>query len=176
MPISDRRRNHLSAILNSDAIRPSGEAFSATAIQSFMDSIAVERIRLHRTDWQGHGVLDLLWHFDDLKPAGQQRLSQFILDQWHCRHASTEAPASSRRQYPDGSEAVPSLAESMNQSACEEKRASNTNDARPSPKGTPSSTDCFAALDSDGSAAAAPRRDWFDRFTDWVAAVLALLD
>jgi hypothetical protein len=175
MPISQRHINHLSTILkNCYADRSAKDQFEANA-RRFIEKIGNHRIRLSLMDWRGHGVRGLLWNFDDLKPDAQKMLSRHIIGQWRHQEDTTITGVSQPFLSEDKAAAKPEITENMDLSLPQKKTTPAPHDAKAhhgktqSPANPPPSSNSFL------TAIPAPRRDWFDRFTDWVAAVLSLL-
>ena len=161
MPPSDQHLHHLSQIL-SDRIpnQPSHEPNSAE-LSKFFQAIASEHIRIDRLDWRGHPLRTLLWQWPSLRPAGRAALSAFIVDRWGVY--TTDAPI-----FPAEKDTlqnrVTQLATAKNPTR--DRQCHGVNNTKLSDRAIRQNP--FLAV------ATAPRRDWFDRFTDWVAAVVSL--
>jgi hypothetical protein len=161
MPAPHRHLDHLSEILSNSGTLPRGKALSEQTLDDFFKAIARHRIRIGKTDWKGHQVPALLWHFPDLKLGVQAALSRHVVDQWgiqadcmtvHHTHTSTGEET--------GSRSLPTVVRkrTTEQAAVEEKKRNPM---------TPEQHPFSPGISS-------PGRDWFDRLTDWVAAVVTL--
>ena len=179
---------HLSQLLHDHVQVASAKPLSQAIIDDFFQSIASARIHFSPIDWQGHRVMTMLWHLPNLQPAKKDLLATYVTDQWdqytwdqhpseqnlskqnlskqntwdqHTAEApapdsSTDAEASEHCPIPPAVPIDPFAGEPKNKTADDAMKAS-----------TNPQNHFLSTL-------SAPRRDWFDRFTDWVAAVVSL--
>lgn len=161
MPPIDKHLHHLSQILSDRVPNQSSQELTQAILNKFFQSVASERIRIDRLDWRGHALRTLLWHWPSLRPAGQAALSAHIVDRWVVY--STDAsvlPIEKGTFYEKDS--LPVAVE-------------NPFRDRPLPEtGNPMISPTATRQNHFFAAATTPHRDWFDRFTDWVAAVVSL--
>jgi hypothetical protein len=155
MPPIDRHLQHLSQILVERVPNQAAQQPNQARLNDFFTSVAFKHVRIDTQDWRGRPVRTLLWHLPNLKPAGRTAICAFIVDRWNaysdCPPASpTEADTTDESQERKNPVAVTGI-ETGNP-------AMNAKATRQEPLFT---------------SATAPRRDWFDRFTDWVAAVVS---
>ncbi len=147
MPATHRHLDHLSTILTENSHLVQDPTLSEPTLQAFFDAMALDRIRISRMDWQGHAVHSMMWHLPDLKPAAKASLTRFIVDKWGAHADGKTAPQPAYQT----ELSVPTVQHAV--------------DAQPEP----------AVVEKNSpSALPAPRRDWFDRTTDWVAALVSL--
>ena len=160
MPTPHRHLDHLLEILSNSGTLPQGKTLSEQTLYDFFESLASHRIRIGRTDWKGHRVPAMLWHFPDLKLDVQVALSRHVVDRWGIQADGMTAPHDHTRTGEEtGTRSLPAVGreQTIEQAEVEEKR----NHVRP--EQYPFSPE-----------RSRPRRDWFDRLTDWVAAVVTL--
>jgi hypothetical protein len=161
MPAPHRHLDHLLEILSNSGTLPQGKALSEQTLSDFFKSIAFHRIRIGRTDWKGHRVPALLWRFPDLKPDIQVALSRHVVDRWGIQADCMTAPhAHTSTGEEISSRSLPTVVRKRNtEQAVVEENKSNPM----TPEQHPFSPEISR-----------PGRDWFDRLTDWVAAVVTL--
>lgn len=161
MLATDRYLNHLLEMLDQGGNPAGPSARSENDLQAFFDMIAGDRIRIEPTDWQGYPVSGLLWNLPDLKIAGKSALAG------HIRHRWQEFSASVAPQNPAPQTAVknPRQSQQTGSPAVEESSVKEAVEIQP-----PAPLSPLPVLTS----TATIRRDWFDRLTDWVAALVTL--
>jgi len=156
MRATHQHLNHLSTILNESGDLLQHSPLSEHNLLTFFDAIALDRIRISRTDWQGHSVNTLIGHLPNLKPTVKASLSRFIVDKWKAQAAGNMAPPTLN----ETDLTVPTvnhLVEKPLTTALVEKSS-----------GIVPKQPCVSP------ATPVPRRDGFDRITDWVAALVSL--
>ncbi len=176
MTLSERHHTQLIAVLTNGTTEAAAADVNPTATRSFLESLGAERVRVRRTDWQGHGVLNLLWHFDNLKPGVRRTLTRYLLDRWHRRDAHEAADASALQRGTDGGMDEPSSPAPLAHAVCEPQSRSSANTIETDHGEASLPLDRVSPRQVDAHYAVVYRRDWFDRFTDWVAAILSLLE
>ena len=157
MPSSPDYLCHVAKLLaesceSSHAPRPKDQE-----IKPFFKTIESERIRLDRLDWQGHSIKALLYHLPNLKPSPRQTLSQYLTSRWAAYMSGDETP--------EPQSAVDRIDNLPDSSMIDASSVDN---------GAPVNALANAPTHAVFSGLATPTRDWFDRFTDWVAAVVSL--
>ena len=156
MPASAKHLDHLSTILNESGNLKQHYPISEKNLRVFFDAIALDRVRISRTDWQGHPVHTMIGHLPNLKPAGKASLSKFIVDKWNARAAGETIPLS-----PKGT------AVSVPPRKCTAEKELTTATVEKNNSATPQLPPGFPSIP-------VPHRDGFDRITDWVAALVSL--
>jgi len=160
MPASQRHLAHLSDSLDESDDPVQRPPVSELTLEERFNTIALKRIRSRRSDWQGLRVDAMLWHLPDLKPAVRAALSQYVAGSWHAfMQTSTDTPGPDSRQT-NPTHRLPIAERSM--------------DAWMPEPAVPVQTATATEPEGIFTINPAPRRDWFDRFTDWVAALLTL--
>ena len=154
---------HLSQLLHDHVQVPSSRPLTQAAIDSFFQYIATDRIHLTRLDWQGHLVTTMLWHMPNLRPQKLTALVAYITHQWDTYTADGPASSANAAVF-DDSPAPPSV--TIDPVADESPVQTNNDAVRESINPQKHFLTTLSA----------PRRDWFDRFTDWVAAVISLFE
>lgn len=156
MSTSHRHLDHLSTILNENGNLLQRHPLPELNLQEFLDAIALDRIHLSRTDWQGHPVNTLIGHLPNLKPAVKTSLSRFIVDKWKAQDSGNTALPTMNET--DVSAPTINLAEDKRFTTTLVEKSSRIVPQQP----------CISL------AMPVSRSDWFDRFTDWVAALVSL--
>ena len=160
MTAAERYLLHLKRIIDACAEPAQIPDPSAETLRHFLDGIAGERIRISKTDWQGHGLPALVWNMPSLKPSIKTIVIRHVVDRWNGYQAGATAdlpePEAVDRNdtetFPNDHD--PGVFETGSSS---EHASSQQTEPLPTLTGT-----------------AVSRRDWFDRFTDWVAAIVSL--
>ena len=159
MPAS-RRHLDLSQLLSSGSKHARPHPLPEQQLSDLFDSIALNRVRINKTAWQGHRVDALLWHLPDLKPAGKEALGEYVVNCWHAlRQDETGHPQPNTAQ-DKTSNRLPTVDQIMKEQETKTDAGGKT----------------FAAPWPDRTLMNQParHRDWFDGLTDWVAAVVSL--
>lgn len=161
MTAADRHMAHLSKILSQDVTLEQDEPISEKVLRECFNTIAEDRVRIRRTDWRGLRVDAMLWHLPDLQPAGRAALSVHVVNRWRA-HRNKNMTADHPK--PNQGEEKNDLPLPTVKRIITEAKSQTT----PREKTTaPSQNPGLAPI-------SAQRRDWFDRLTDWVAAVVTL--
>ena len=155
-----RQLDHLSQILMETHPKRLPERPDGACLAGFFQATAADCIRIGRCDWRGHTVSALLWHLPNLRPDGRSALTRFVLDRWE-QQVPPDATAAPSALPPDKA-VVPETASSL----------SGTDD--PVKSSHPVSKKTTSGGQQLWTTFPKPHRDWFDRFTDWVVAVLSL--
>ena len=157
MSTSHRHLDHLSTILNENGNLLQRRPLSQLNLQEFLDALALDRVHLDRTDWQGHSVNTLVGHLPNLKPAVKTSLSRFILDKWKAQDSDNTARLTINET--DVSALTVNRAVDTLLTTTHVEKSSSIVPQQP------------------GISLVMPvsRSDWFDRFTDWVVALISLL-
>ena len=160
MTASERYLSHLKRIIDEcdDPARLSDA--SGETLGKFFDEIAVDRIRICKTDWQGHGLSALLWNLPSLKPSSEAALIKHVIDRWD----AFKPRSTTDLLVPDTVEQHGTAPFPTDQDQMEPAPDTHSKDTPTNPSGA------FPVLTDK----AVFRRDWFDRLTDWVAAVVTL--
>jgi len=156
MSASTIQLDHLSTMLNKTGNLRQHRPLSENNLREFYGTIASDRIHLSRQDWQGHCVSTLIGHLPNLKPAVKTSLSRFVVGRWNAQAAGNTATLSL---------SSPDMSGPSARHAKDERLAvSQLGEGSGIPPQRPFVSPAMPAL----------RRDWFDRFTDWVAALVSL--
>lgn len=157
MPSSPDYLCHISKLL-AESCEPSHSLLPKDQeVEPFFKTIESERIRLNRLDWQGHSIKALLYHLPNLKSSPRQTLSQYIASRW-----TTYIPGNETLETQSAVDPIDNFSD-----------ASKV-DASSVDNGAPVKALANTPTQAIFSGLATPKRDWFDRFTDWVAAVVSL--
>ena len=154
---------HLSQLLENHVPMLSSQPPSQADLDGFFQSISTHRIRINSHDWQGHPVNTLLWHLPNLRPDRQTALVAYLVGKWDNYVAGTLVKSAVEKAGTDTAH-PPAAAVQPDADAPPIKMEKNEmNDST-------SSQNFFLTN------RATTRRDWFDRFTDWVVAVISLFE
>lgn len=164
MPANSQHLHHLSQLLRENDSGAASPDPNEIIDDGFFRYIALDRVRLNQCDWRGHAVLTLLWHLPDLKPARRAVLTAHVRDRWHAYVREADVPPSQPSPLDEFSTRPPVSAGKDKLGEPNEPISADMEDAFPPPQ------------DNRLSAMPLSRRDWFDRFTDWVVAVISLFD
>ena len=151
---------YLCQILEANTDDPTGQ-LADDIVSDFFDAISRASIATNGRSWKKKPVFGLLWHLNDLLPAARQAVESYVLTQWRS-HTANQAPATSRTAADTPSPPSESLASS------------------PAAHDSPKIVVEPSAMDEPQVSPAEPiwrptrEPDWFDRFTDWIAAVVSL--
>ena len=154
---------HLTQFLTETSSRLPAPSEMETAAAAFLTTIASERIRVHRYDWQGLRVDALLWHLPHLKPATRNALQAYIAEQWGIVSADKALPPTQEPVVPAAPMNPAPPADRAHETGGGHSQAGHTPDNVP-----------IADARVGVSAAPAIRKDWFDGLTDWMAAIVSL--
>jgi hypothetical protein len=161
MLATDRYIDHLLILLNDRGNPEDLSTQSENDLKPFLKMIAVDRIRIGPTDWKGYTVSSLLWNLPNLKKAGKMALTNHVRKRWQDFSASfvprDPAPPTAMRNPRE-----PQHTGSPVDDESGEKKAVEI--PPPAPSEPPHVL----------TRTVNPRRDWFDRLTDWVAALVTL--
>ena len=164
MAVYQYHLHHLSQILNTNIDDATVGQIGENAISDFFDTIAQAAIATNGHRWNKKPILGLLWHLNDLLPACRQKVETYITAKW-CEYGAkpVDKPELSEASEPESRSArSPSAALSYDALTSEV----------PSPEAPKKNPTQYASADRFLRPTLDP--DWFDRFTDWVAAVVSL--
>lgn len=169
---------HLSQLLHDHVQLTSSRPLNQAIIDDFFQSIASDRIHFSPLDWQGHRVTTMLWHLPNLRPANKDLLSTYVTELWdqYALDQNTLAQDTWDQHLADAP-ALKSLDEAKAPKHCPTPPAVPIDPFADEPKKQTADDAMKASTNPQYaflSTLSAPRRDWFDRFTDWVAAVVSL--
>ena len=160
MTADERYIAHLKPIIDECGEPAQNTDPSAKTLQQFFDGIVADRIRITKTDWQGHGLSGLVWNLPSLKPSIKTILIRHVVDRWHvfAMGATLDLPEPDTVE-PNATAALPN--DHDHGAVRRDSHAETASNPKAAPLPMLSGTAVF-------------RRDWFDRLTDWVAAIVSL--
>ena len=161
MLATDRHLDHLLELLNDSGNPADLATLPENDLKPFFKMIAGDRIRIGQTDWQGYSVSGLLWNLPNLKKTGKTALAGHVLKRWQ----ELSASAVPRDSAPQTAVKIPHEPRHAEIPAKDESEEKNSVEISPPAPSEPPHV--FTGK-------ANPRRDWFDRLTDWVAALVSL--
>lgn len=154
--------HHLSQIINTADAAPVRPPVPAETIAHFYDTIAPARISTNGCNWQRRSISGLLWHLPDLLPAGRAAVETYVMAQWRLYDSEAKTKPVPPKDNPDEKPISAVAPRSTDVAHVPAQRP----DALETGEADQTQTDLFWRTDY--------QPDWFDRFTDWIAAVVSL--
>lgn len=161
MLATDRYIDHLLELLNDIGNPADLLTLPENDLKTFFKMITVDRVRIGPTDWQGYPATSLLWNLPNLKKAGKTALAGHVLKRWQ-KFSASVVPREPALQT---AVEIPRESQHAEIPVAEESGEKDTVEVLP-----PASSESLHVL----TGTATIRRDWFDRLTDWVAALVTL--
>jgi len=161
MLATDRYFDHLLEMLNDHGNPADLSTLPENDLKPFFKMIAGDRIRIGPTGWQGSPVSGLLWNLPNLKKPVKMALAGHVRNRWQEFSASVVP----REPAPQAAAKNPDEPQNTDSPATDE---SGVKEVVESP--APATSEPPYVL----AGTVNPRRDWFDRLTDWVAALVTL--
>jgi len=161
MLAADRYLDHLLELLNDHGNPAPLSSLPENDLKPLFKMIAGDRIRIGPTGWQGCPVSGLLWNLPNLKKPVKMALTGHVHKRWQ-KFSTSAVPREPAPQQAVRNPDEPQNAESPAADESGEKEAVEI------PAPAPSEPPYVLA------GTVNPRRDWFDRLTDWVAALVTL--
>ena len=157
---AERYLYHLHHIISASDSPASFSEAPGETLRDFFDEIVGDRVRIARTDWQGHALPALLLNLPNLKPSAKTALIEHVTDRWHV-YVSDSTMNGTATEAVGQSPAMPAMPD--------RDHTESVTDTHPADISGDQAVECTFVTGN-----ACIRRDWFDRLTDWVAAVVSL--